>query len=260
MQKIFDGALWFLFLLFIVPTILIMVSWSSYPGDAMYSVKLALERTLLFVAKPNYAAEASLNVAYTERRFTEAKVMLANDKTGKGLSYLSDQVTSTTKVIDRAPNQATKKKIATEYVAKLKEVRSTLNQEPGTIRTNVAPTRVPNKVAPVVNTTNVIQVTNVTNVTNVVVHVLPTSTPSPVAPTQATGITTTTTQTQSVELTQTNQILDQNIANLEAIINSSDENDNNSNNSMFNNNNFNNNDNNRGRKGDRGGGNNDNDR
>ena len=87
-----------------------MASWNSYPGDSMYGVKLALERTLLFFAKPSYAAEASLNVAYTDRRFSEAKVMLANDQTGKGLSYLSAQVTSTTKVIDRAPNQATKKR------------------------------------------------------------------------------------------------------------------------------------------------------
>ena len=107
----------------------IMQSWNSYPGDPMYGVKLAIERGVLFAARPSYAIEAALNVSYTQRRFTEAKALLGNDQSGKGLSYLSQQITSTITMIDRAPNQETKKKIATEYVEKLKEVNLTLEEE-----------------------------------------------------------------------------------------------------------------------------------
>ncbi len=234
MQKLVDNALWIISLFFIIPTILIMASWNSYPGEPMYGVKLALEKTLLFFVKPSYAAEASLNVVYTERRFAEAKTLLANDQSAKGLSYLSQQITSTTAVIDRAPNQETQKKIATEYVAKLKEVNSTLEEQKQIVNSKIYSP----EVSPVPTTKPVTVAIAVIPTTKPVVSaiaVLPTTKPSAVAiaavPTyipmnnslnlnsQASQ------QLKSAQITQTQQIIQQNIDELETILKEPDKKD-----------------------------------
>jgi hypothetical protein len=129
MQKYLDLFSWWFLALFAIPTLLIMGSWNSLPGEFMYPVKIGLEKTLLFFAKPSYSAEAGLNVKYTERRFSEAKVLLANKQSGDGLSYLSQQVEATQAVINRAPNAETKKKLAKQYIATLRTVSAQLSEE-----------------------------------------------------------------------------------------------------------------------------------
>lgn len=129
MKKIFDTFSWAFLILFALPTFLIMGSWKSLPGDPMYPVKLGLEQTLLFFAKPSYATEATLNVKYTERRLADAKILLANDGSGRGLSYLSSQVIATKAVIDRAPSAEAKKQLATQYVATLRVASQELSQQ-----------------------------------------------------------------------------------------------------------------------------------
>lgn len=129
MRKIIDYLSWGFVMLFAAPSILIMGSWSSLPGDFMYPIKIGLERMLLFAVKPSYAAEASLNVKYTERRFSETKVLLANDQSGKGLSYLKQQVIATKAVIDRAPNPETRRQLSRKYVATLEAVSLELSNE-----------------------------------------------------------------------------------------------------------------------------------
>jgi len=110
-----------------------MASWKSFPGEPMYKVKLGFENTLLLFAKPSYAAEASLNMKYTQRRFSETKVLLANDQSGEGLSYLSQQVQATKAVIDRAPDAATRKVLARHYISTLEDVSSELSVQRGSI-------------------------------------------------------------------------------------------------------------------------------
>lgn len=240
MQKIVDNALWILSLFFIIPTILIMASWNSYPGEPMYGVKLALEKTLLFFAKPSYAAESSLNVVYTERRFTEAKALLSNDQSAKGLSYLSQQITSTTAVIDRAPNQETKKKIATEYVAKLKEVNSTLEEQK-----QIVISQTPSSVAspvdrPSIPTTRptAIAIASVPTIrpTTVTIAVVPTTRPTAITiasvPTikPATAVVADVNSQQarqmtSAQITHAQQIIQQNIDELETILKEPDKKD-----------------------------------
>jgi hypothetical protein len=129
MKKIFDTFSWAFLILFALPTFLIMGSWKSLPGDPMYPVKLGLEQTLLFFVKPSYATEATLNVKYTERRLADAKILLANDGSGRGLSYLSSQIVATKAVIDRAPSAEAKKQLATQYVATLRVASQELSQQ-----------------------------------------------------------------------------------------------------------------------------------
>lgn len=148
MQKILDYASWGFILLFAVPTILIMASWNSLPGEPMYGVKRSFEQTLLFFVKPSYAAEASLNVQFTQRRFNEAKVLLANNQSTEGISYLSQQIKATKTVIERAPDKTKQREIAQNYITTLRSVsqelavqQQTLTEEQGS--QVVVPTRTP---------------------------------------------------------------------------------------------------------------------
>lgn len=139
-KKVFDYLSWGFILLFALPTFLIMSSWKSLPGDPMYQMKLGLEHVLLFFVKPSYAAEASLNMKYTQRRLSDTKVLLSNRQSGDGLSYLSQQIKATQAVIDRAPDAATQKALASQYVQTLKDVSLQLDQQ----RENITQTDVVN--------------------------------------------------------------------------------------------------------------------
>lgn len=203
MQKIIDNALWGLLLLFIIPTMLIMGSWNSYPGDPMYAVKLALERTLLFFVRPSFAAEAALNLTYTDRRVSDATVLLANNNSTKGLSYLSAQVSSTTQVINRAPNQMAKKKIASEYITKLKDVNVTLEQQK-----QVAIETTSAKPWPQVTSGQTIARGQGIRVMST------TTTPAPIVAS--------TSETATAQIAQAQTVIEQNIQELETIINAPD--------------------------------------
>lgn len=126
MQKIIDYLTWGFILLFAAPTILIMASWNSLPGEPIFGVKRSFEQVLLFFVKPSYAAEAGLNVQYTQRRFNEAKVLLASNQSTQGLSYLSQQIKATKTVIERAPNKAKQREVAQNYIATLRTVSEEL--------------------------------------------------------------------------------------------------------------------------------------
>lgn len=71
-------------IVFLIPSFLIMVSWSAIPGDFAYGLKTGLEDVLLAVVSgTGFAPEVS--AAYTERRFTEAVKLL--DKKGSTVGY-----------------------------------------------------------------------------------------------------------------------------------------------------------------------------
>lgn len=129
MKKIIDYLTWGFLFVFFLPTTLIVASWNALPGDALYSTKLTLESTLLFFVQPSYAASGSLNVKYTERRFTETKRLLSDKQSVEGLPYLERQVSATKMVIDRAPNAKAKKQLAQTYLATLRDVSVQLEEQ-----------------------------------------------------------------------------------------------------------------------------------
>lgn len=99
------------------------------PGDALYGVKLGLERALLVLVSPSYAAQGTLQVKYTERRMAEAKQLLANRHSIEGLTYLKQQVVDTKSSIDSAPNRAAQVQLAQTYIQTLKNVSSELEEQ-----------------------------------------------------------------------------------------------------------------------------------
>ena len=110
----------------------------------MFGVKRAFEQVVLLLVKPSYAAEAKLNVQYTQRRSREAQVLLANEESTAGLAYLSQQIQATQAVIERAPNNATRRELANQYITTLRTVSREL--ETGGPATAVnQPTRTPTR-------------------------------------------------------------------------------------------------------------------
>lgn len=126
MRKFFDKLTWGFLFTFFVPMLLIMASWSSLPGDSIYPVKLALERVFLFMVSPSYAAEGSLQVKYTERRYDEVKQVLGTQNATVGLSNLNDQVASTKNTIIKGENRAQQKNLARAYIETLRNVSNEL--------------------------------------------------------------------------------------------------------------------------------------
>ena len=116
-------------MMFAAPTVLIMASWNSLPGEPMFGVKRAFEQGLVFFVKPSYAAEASLNMQYTKRRMEEANVLLAKNQSAEGLSYLSQQIKTTRTMIQRAPTQEKKREAAKQYITTLQGVSKELKKQ-----------------------------------------------------------------------------------------------------------------------------------
>ena len=129
MQKIVDYITYGFIAVFALPTVLIMVSWNSVPGDMTYGVKRAFESAALVLARPSYDAQTSLNEQYTKRRLDEAKVILASHQSTQGLSYLSQQIAATKAMIQNAPTQEKKQEAAKKYITTLQTVSTELKAQ-----------------------------------------------------------------------------------------------------------------------------------
>src|SRR5258706_15313391 len=98
MNKTVNTILWVILFIFLLPSSLAIASWNSLPGSDLYAVKLAMEQALVFVT-PSVQAKGDLQIAYTERRFSDAKRLLADQASVQGLSYLDTQVVTTKNAI-----------------------------------------------------------------------------------------------------------------------------------------------------------------
>lgn len=149
MRNFLDKLTWGFLFTFFVPMLLIIASWNSLPGDSVYPVKLGLERVLLFLVSPSYAAEGTLQVKYTERRYDEVKQVLGTEHATVGLSNLSNQVVSTKDSIIKGSNTAEQKKLARAYIETLRTVSSELEVQ----KRAIAQPSPPSKISPTLSQT-----------------------------------------------------------------------------------------------------------
>lgn len=124
----FDNVIWGLLLLFLIPSSIVVASWNSLPGARLYKAKIFMEDMLLAVT-PTTESKATLHVAFTERRFSEAQKLLVNQSSTEGLVYLNDQVKQAKENIERASDPVAKKQMARTYVRTLKNVNTQLEQQ-----------------------------------------------------------------------------------------------------------------------------------
>lgn len=174
-----DTAIWIVLFILLVPSGLVVGSWNSLPGSNLYAVKIAAENALVAVA-PTQQAKGELQVAYTQRRFSEATTLLNDASNPTGLENFRAQVEKAKEAIAQAPPGPARTQLVQQYVASLQTASMQLEQQrqvfnrqvPDTQTTNPTP-QVANSAAapiivnrPVVNQIN--QVTQVVQVTKVV--------------------------------------------------------------------------------------------
>ena len=137
LSKILNYASWFFLTLFAVPSVLIVSSWNSLPGEPLYEVKLTMEQALLLLMSPSATAQGALHVKYTERRFSEAQKLIVNKQSVEGLLYLEKEIASAKQTITAAP-QAERKQLAKQYVTTLQNVSGQLEQQKKLIRQTIS--------------------------------------------------------------------------------------------------------------------------
>ncbi len=135
MRSIVDKILWGTLLVLFGPSVMVVASWNALPGDNLYGVKLALERTALTLASPSYATAGTLHIKYTERRYAEARQLLASKQSIRGLPYLEQQIAETKKAIENAPSQETQVALAKQYINTLTTVSNELEEQKTAITT-----------------------------------------------------------------------------------------------------------------------------
>lgn len=135
MKRIIDTTLWGTLILLLGPSMMIVASWNALPGDALYGTKIALERTALAIARPSYTTGTVLQMKLTERRYAEAKQLLASKQSIQGLPYFQQQLAETKKAIEKAPDKQTQVALATQYINTLSTVANELEAQKQTITT-----------------------------------------------------------------------------------------------------------------------------
>lgn len=128
MNKTVNTVVWIILFIFLIPSSLAVASWNSLPGSRLFATKLFMEQALVFVI-PSAQAKGNLQIAYTERRFSEANRMLADQSSVQGLSYLDTQVNTTKDAILATSDPVVKRELATKYLATLRSVSTQLEQE-----------------------------------------------------------------------------------------------------------------------------------
>lgn len=83
---------------FSIPTFLILISWNAIPGDSLYGLKTALEDVALAVTIKTPLA-STLSVSYTERRFSEANVLLSQKGSTVGYKLLIAETNDSKEII-----------------------------------------------------------------------------------------------------------------------------------------------------------------
>lgn len=143
MRQFLESFVWAFLLLFTIPSVLIVASWSSLPGEPMFGVKLGLEQSLAFVVAPSYSASTQLAFQYTERRFIDARTLLSEKHSVTGLVYLTRQVEQTQKTIEKTPDTTARAEAAKTYIATLEEVSGLLEEQKNTMLAQAAGVPVP---------------------------------------------------------------------------------------------------------------------
>ncbi len=129
MRQVLNYITWGFIILFAAPTVMIIASWNSLPGDPLYGIKLGLEQALLVLVSPSFGTQGNLSVKYTEQRFSEAKRLLADKGSVEGLQYVDKQVTTTRDIIQKGNDTKVQTELAQKYIDTLTNLSAELDAQ-----------------------------------------------------------------------------------------------------------------------------------
>ncbi len=133
------------------PAALALISNNAVPGDAAYPAKRKLEDVILLVASVNPATKAWFSAARSNRRFSEARVLIAQGKQGANetLGELVSQTAIAAKEIEQVSDSAQKQQLKEHLVQSIEQYNLGLEQIQQQTQTQVpvATTPLPTTVA-----------------------------------------------------------------------------------------------------------------
>ncbi len=137
MKSFVDSLLTAFAIVFIIPTTLILISWNAIPGDRLYGLKRGLESVALALTK-NTPIASAFSLEFTDRRFSEANILLSKKGSTLGYTYLVNEASQTKDIIvdkkDTKKAQELIKKID-EYQKSIEERKIVLRNDPSTLTT-----------------------------------------------------------------------------------------------------------------------------
>ncbi len=98
MRDFLGSLLTALALVFLIPTTLILASWNALPGERLYGLKRGLENVAFALTKDTPIATA-FSLKFTDRRFSEANILLAQKGSTVGYTLLVAEAKKTKDVI-----------------------------------------------------------------------------------------------------------------------------------------------------------------
>lgn len=124
------------------PAALALISNNAVPGDAVYPIKRKLEDGILLVASVNPATRAWFSTSRADRRFNEAKTLIAQGKTGAGetLDELVSQAAVAAQEIQQIQDTGQKEQLKQQFVQSIQEYNQGLGQIQQQIQTPVPAT------------------------------------------------------------------------------------------------------------------------
>lgn len=134
-KKIFDYFTFILLSLLAPPTLAILITWNTLPGETLYPLKQKLEDIALLIASANFGTKADLHAKIVDRRFGETTELLELSS-GIGLPELTTEMDAMKKDIVKKAAKTTKSKdakvvkVKTEkMITQLKEYDQELQKE-----------------------------------------------------------------------------------------------------------------------------------
>lgn len=128
---------------FAIPTFLILISWNALPGDSLYGLKTSLEDIALFLTRRT-ALASTLSVKYTDRRFSEANLLLSKKGSTIGYQLLVNEAQQSRDIIvERRDSRK-----AQELVAKIENYQKEIELKQTAIQTGGVKVPVAQKESP----------------------------------------------------------------------------------------------------------------
>lgn len=134
MKKVISLLLGILTFLLAIPTSLIIASWNALPGNQMYPVKIQLERIAVRLMGETALAR-QLEVKYTERRFSEADKLLAQEHSTIGFALVTAQAKTAKEKVIQAQDAKTKETLVNSLIVfnqKLEEKKAEVKSQAST--------------------------------------------------------------------------------------------------------------------------------
>lgn len=160
LKTILTGFILGIILILFVPSTLILASWNAVPGDSTYNIKVGLEKAILGIT-PSDNLKTTLEIKYTERRFSEVEKIISTNATNSNSSktkFIDTSLTNLTNQAIASKNSLQKiqnsdeKTIQTEnLIATLESISSKIEEKKQTSNISSTPTKIPTKTPTIIN-------------------------------------------------------------------------------------------------------------